>query len=246
MRWRSLGRRIDRWCWRRKYGGWTSNHGQSRSRRQCRPTATCPGGGAATVVANTRPSQPPRRRRGVASPSSPGHDAEIIARGRVRRQDLLRRQKGVRLEQSRKRCWWTWPDSNRRPPRCERDALPTELQAQSRRAVAHWGIRVSILQAASALQPAHPAACSKPGGNHLLRESRANVGTSPRLVEVFAAHGVVYKVEGPPTVVTLSNIQIQASNHTQFASTCGRLGQYHHVAPPRVLASHESAKWKDH
>ena len=26
--------------------------------------------------------------------------------------------------------WWTWPGSNRRPPRCERGALPTELHAQ--------------------------------------------------------------------------------------------------------------------
>ena len=26
--------------------------------------------------------------------------------------------------------WWTLPDSNRRPPRCERGALPTELKAQ--------------------------------------------------------------------------------------------------------------------
>ena len=26
--------------------------------------------------------------------------------------------------------WWTWPGSNWWPSRCERDALPTELQAQ--------------------------------------------------------------------------------------------------------------------
>src|ERR1700722_13614712 len=30
--------------------------------------------------------------------------------------------------------WWTWPGSNRRPPRCERGALPAELHAQVKRA----------------------------------------------------------------------------------------------------------------
>ena len=54
---------------------------------------------------------------------------------------MLCRQKAVRVEQSRKWAWWTWPDSNRRPPRCERDALPTELQAQSRLAVARFGYK---------------------------------------------------------------------------------------------------------
>ena len=28
--------------------------------------------------------------------------------------------------------WWTVPDSNRRPPRCKRGALPTKLTAQAR------------------------------------------------------------------------------------------------------------------
>ena len=68
-----------------------------------------------------------------------GHDAEIIARGGGwEAGQLLCRQKGVRSGvEAGKWCWWTWPDSNRRPPRCERDALPTELQAQSRHVVAH-------------------------------------------------------------------------------------------------------------
>ena len=66
---------------------------------------------------------------------------------------MLRRQKGVRVERGGKWRWWTWPDSNRRPPRCERDALPTELQAQSRRVVAPKGTTVSIRQATSVLQP---------------------------------------------------------------------------------------------
>ena len=31
-----------------------------------------------------------------------------------------------------KEVWWTWPGSNRRPLRCERNALPTELRARNK------------------------------------------------------------------------------------------------------------------
>src|SRR5713101_229505 len=37
--------------------------------------------------------------------------------------------------------WWAMTDSNRRPPRCKRDALPAELIAQASEPDAYTGVR---------------------------------------------------------------------------------------------------------